>query len=230
MPYLASALFACAIRVEPGSGTIAIDPSWQLHADPALVDGLDVGQLGRLLVHLTAHLIRDYAGRAQRLGVAEDNARARWNRCTDAEINDGLFNDDWSWPWRPTCRRTSGVNPAAAESYYEKARDGQRRWDCGSGADGCEHPGDGHGGIDPQQAELLRLGVAAESSAATPASPAASPAAGCAGPSPSCPRGSTGGECSPQKCAAPSPPWLEKWTTATTGRLAARTSTARSRC
>ncbi len=163
VPYLASALFACAIRVEPGSGTIAIDPSWQLHADPALVDGLDVGQLGRLLVHLTAHLIRDYAGRAQRLGVAEDNARARWNRCTDAEINDGLFNDDLVPAVAPDLPPNLRCEPGQlAESYYEKARDGQRRWDCGSGADGCEHPGDGHGGIDPQQAELLRLGVAAE--------------------------------------------------------------------
>jgi predicted metal-dependent peptidase len=169
-PYLASAIFACGVRIESDSGTIAIDRSWQLHADPEVVERLDVEQLGRLLVHLTAHLIRDHAGRAQRLAVAENNARARWNRCTDAEINDDLFAEDLVPKVAPELPPNLGCDPGGlAESYYENARDGPRRWDCGSGVDGCDRPGDGcdrpgdgPGGIDPQQAELLRLGVAAE--------------------------------------------------------------------
>jgi predicted metal-dependent peptidase len=163
MPYLASALFACAVRAAPGSGTIAVDRSWQVHADPATVDGLDVEQLGRLLVHLTGHLIRDHAGRAQRLGVAEDSARARWNRATDAEINDDLAADGCVPDVAPDLPRALGCRTGGlAESYYEDAAAGPRRWDCGSGADGSTRPGDGGGGIDPQQGELLRLGVAAE--------------------------------------------------------------------
>jgi VWA-like domain (DUF2201)/Putative metallopeptidase domain len=169
-PHLASAIFACSVRIEPDSGTIAIDRFWQLHADPEVVERLDVEQLGRLIVHLTAHLIRDHAGRAQRLAVAEDNTRARWNRCTDAEINDDLLAEDLVPKVAPELPPSLGCEPGRlAESYYENARDGPRRWDCGSGVDGCnrpgdgcDRPGDGPGGIGPQQAELLRLGVAAE--------------------------------------------------------------------
>jgi hypothetical protein len=163
MPYLASGIFACAVSAAPESGTIAIDRSWHLHADPYLVGQLEVEQLGRLLVHLTGHLIRDHAGRAGRAGVAEDNARARWNRCTDAEINDDLSIEELVPEVAPDLPPDLGCEPGRfAESYYEDARDGPRRWDCGSGADGCERPGDRSGAVDPQQAELLRLGVAAE--------------------------------------------------------------------
>jgi hypothetical protein len=162
-PYLASAIFACSVRIDPDSGTIAIDCSWQLHADPEVAEQLDVEELGRLIVHLTAHLIRDHAGRAQRLGVAEDNARARWNRCTDAEINDDLLAEDLVPKVARDLPPNLGCEPGRlAERYYESARDGPRRWDCGSGVDGCDRPRDGRGDIDPQQAELLRLGVAAE--------------------------------------------------------------------
>src|SRR5207247_8457662 len=68
LPYLANALFACAVRPDPGSGTIGIDRSWQVRADPATVSRLTVEQLGRLLVHLTGHVIRDHASRAEQLG------------------------------------------------------------------------------------------------------------------------------------------------------------------
>jgi hypothetical protein len=49
-----------------------------------------------------------------------------------------------------------------AEGYWEDGADGPRRWDCGSGADGCDRPGDGSRQIGRQQGDLLRLGVAAE--------------------------------------------------------------------
>ena len=163
MPYLASALFACTMRADPGSGTIGIDRSWQIHADPAIVESLGVEQFGRLLVHLSGHLIRDHAGRAERLGVSIDNARAEWNRCTDAEINDDLANDDCVPDVARDLPADLGCEPGQlAEHYYDEGEDGPRRWDCGSGADGCPRPGDGHGDINPQQGELLRLGVAAE--------------------------------------------------------------------
>jgi len=163
VPYLASAIFACGVRTERDSGTIGVDCSWVIHADPTVLDDLSVEQLGRLLVHLSGHVIRDHAGRAQRLGVQADHARARWNRCTDAEINDDLLLGDCVPDVAPDLPSKLGCKPKRfAESYYENAREGPRRWDCGSGADGCERPGDCRKGIDPQQAELLRLGVAAE--------------------------------------------------------------------
>ena len=164
MPYLATALFACTIRAAPGTGTVGVDRSWQVDADPAVVARLNVEQLGRLLVHLSGHVIRDHAGRAGRLGVAEDNARARWNRSTDAEINDDLVSGDCVPDVAPDLPSALGCDPGGlAERYYEDAGDGPRRWDCGSGADGCERRGgERGGGIGPQPAELLRLGVAAE--------------------------------------------------------------------
>ncbi len=163
MPYLASAIFACGVRGERDSGTIAVDRLWQLHADPAVVDELSVEQLGRLLVHLSGHLIRDHAGRAERLGVAAQEARARWNRCADAEINDDLLVGDCVPDLAPDLPPGLGCKPRRlAERYYEDAREGPRHWDCGSGADGCERPGDCPVGVERQQAELLRLGVAAE--------------------------------------------------------------------
>lgn len=163
MPYLASALFASTVRPHAGGGTIGVDRSWSVRADPAVVEGLSVEQLGRLLVHLSSHLIRDHGGRAERLGVEPDNARARWNRCADAEINDDLLAGDCVPGAAPDLPRDLGCETGQlAEQYYADGDDGPRRWDCGSGADGCRRPGDEDGCIDPQQAELLRLGTAAE--------------------------------------------------------------------
>ena len=163
MPYLASALFACGVRSDPDSRTVGVDTRWQVHADPAVVDELSVEQLGRLLVHLSGHVIRDHAGRAEALGVAQANARAQWNRAADAEINDDLTADDCVPAVAPDLPSTLGCDPGAlAESYYAKGAEGPRQWDCGSGADGCGRSGEGSDGIDHQQGELLRLGVAAE--------------------------------------------------------------------
>jgi predicted metal-dependent peptidase len=163
MPYLASAIFASTIVVERDSGSITIDRSWQVHADPTVVEHLTVEQLGRLLVHLSGHAIRDHASRAQQVGVAENNQRARWNRCADAEINDDLLADNLVPDVAPDLPSNLKCKPGGlAERYYEDAHDGPRTWDCGSGADGCDRPGDGTGNIDPQQAQLLRLSVAAE--------------------------------------------------------------------
>jgi predicted metal-dependent peptidase len=163
MPYLASAIFASAVVADHDSGTIGIDRAWQVHADPEVVARIAVDQLGRLLIHLSGHAIRDHASRARQLGVAEDNHRARWNRCADAEINDDLLADDLVPAVAPHLPSALGCDPGGlAEGYYRDARDGPRRWDCGSGADGCDRPGDGTGHIDRQQAQLLRLGVAAE--------------------------------------------------------------------
>jgi predicted metal-dependent peptidase len=163
MPYLASALFASTITAHPDSATIAIDRSWQVHADPGVVEQLSVEQLGRLLIHLAGHMIRDHAGRAERLGVADDNARGRWNRCADAEINDDLHADNCVPDVAPDLPTDLGCEDRRlAETYYTEADDGPRRWDCGSGADASPRRGDGNGPIDPRQGELLRLGVAAE--------------------------------------------------------------------
>jgi predicted metal-dependent peptidase len=163
MPYLAGALFGCTIRADDDGGTIAIDRTWQIRADPRVVDELGVEQLGRLFLHLAGHVIRDHAGRAERLAVAAAGARSRWNRCADAEINDDLVTSDCVPAVAPDLPSDLGCDEGLlAEQYYDAAEDGPRHWDCGSGADAWPQPGDGGGCIDGQQGELLRLGVAAE--------------------------------------------------------------------
>jgi predicted metal-dependent peptidase len=165
MPYLASAIFACEVRAAPESGTIRVDTAWQLHADPEVVAAMEVEQLGRLIIHLTGHLIRDHAGRAQRLGVQVENQRGRWNRAGDAELNDDLAASDCVPAVAGDLPPDLGCEVAKlAEHYYERGSAGPRRWDCGSGADGCDRPGDGapRRGIARQQGELIRVGVAAE--------------------------------------------------------------------
>lgn len=160
-PYLASALFACTTRVDPGCGTIRIDASWQVSADPDVVASLSVSELGRLLIHLCGHVVRDHGHRARALGVEAEERRAHWNRAADAELNDDLHPAGLAPGVAPDRPRDLGCEDGSlAERYYAEGKDGPRRWDCGAGADGCERPGDGRGGIDPRQGELLRIGVA----------------------------------------------------------------------
>jgi predicted metal-dependent peptidase len=164
MPYLASAIFASEAVSAPDSATISVDRGWRLHADPRLVDTLEIEPLGRLLIHLCGHLVRDHATRAERLGVSPGHGAGRWNRCADAEINDDLE----AGALLPTGTASElpgdlGCEPGRiVEGYWEDAADGPRRWHCGSGADGCDRPGEGSPGMSQSQAELVRLGVAAE--------------------------------------------------------------------
>ncbi|MDA0183545.1 VWA-like domain-containing protein [Solirubrobacter phytolaccae] len=160
LPYLASALFATTVRADPGSGTIGVDRAWTVRADPAVVEALPVDQLARLLIHLTAHVVRDHAGRADGL-----DRREHWNRAADAEINDDL--EDAVPDVAPDRPEDLGCEPGRfAEHYYEAGAEGPRRWDCGSGADG--RPDACEDGIGREQAALLRLGTAAEIHAQPP--------------------------------------------------------------
>ena len=169
LPYLASALFALSIESEPDSGTIAVDRTWHLIADPSWVERLDVDELGRLLIHLTGHLLREHADRAGTAGIEEDNARAQWNRATDAELNDDLQGAGLVPTVAPDLPSTLGcADGDLAEHYLGAIGPGPRHWDCGSGCDNGDRPWDRDGdrtgdpGLAPGQAQLLRLGVAAD--------------------------------------------------------------------
>ena len=166
-PYLASALFAAPIHPSPGSGTIAVDRGWGVHADPAVLNEMAVDELGRLLVHLVSHLLRDHAARADRTGVGDgDGDPQAWNRGSDAEVNDDLAPGGMV----PSCAADMPASLGAdegklAEHYYDLARGGGRQWDCGSGCDGMGRPWDGSGaasGLNDRDGQFLRLGVAAE--------------------------------------------------------------------
>jgi predicted metal-dependent peptidase len=149
-------LFASEVRPVAGTRTIGINRAWRIDADPDVLDALSVEQLGRLLIHLAGHVVRDHASRAEQLGVTD---RARWNRAADAELNDDL--DGCVPDVAPDLPGDLGCEPGQfAEHYYEAATDGPRRWDCGSGCDGSGD--DGHGPVSRRHGELLRLATAAE--------------------------------------------------------------------
>ena len=125
-------------------------------------------------MHLVGHVLRDHAARAEALGVDAGAKQSWWNRCTDAEINDDLRGDDCVPPVAKDLPADLGCpDGGLAEAYYATIDvipelvdpDTQPRWDCGSGADGQARPWDGSDGspsMSVGQAELLRLGVAAD--------------------------------------------------------------------
>jgi hypothetical protein len=165
-PYLASAIFACQIVPAPGSATIAVDREWRVTADPTSVSQLDTQDLGRLLAHLTAHLLRDHHSRAGNAGVADGGDPARWNRAADAEINDDLAAENMIPSCAADMADAFGMDTGLlAEQYYQEFPGGARTWDCGSGCDSVPRPWDAEGrgrpGMDRRQVEWLRLGVAA---------------------------------------------------------------------
>jgi predicted metal-dependent peptidase len=174
MPYLAHALFAAQVREAPDSGTVAIDAGWTVSADPEIVEGLEAPDLGRLLLHLISHPLREHADRADRNAVEQ---HTWWNRCADAEINDDLLVVD-ALP--PTARDLpadlGGAENQLAESYYGQPVVGERRWDCGSGADGQDRPWDGPPGLSPGQGDLLRSRTAADVQEANQQQPGSVPA------------------------------------------------------
>jgi predicted metal-dependent peptidase len=170
MPYLASALFACTVHPAPGSATIGVDRSWRVHGDPDVVEQLLVPELGRLLLHLVSHLLREHPARADALHFP-DQRQPWWQRCADAEINDDLDAAGELPPVANTVPSALGLaDGQLAESYFaaqppdqpDQSAGPDRPWDCGSGADGRSRPweADGDGGLTPAQAELLRYGTA----------------------------------------------------------------------
>ncbi len=164
-PYLASGLFGAQVRAEPGIGTVAVDDSWRLHADPELTAGWTAAELGSVLVHHVSHLLRAHGERAGAAGVTDQDARA-WVRGADAEINDDLVEAGLTLPGRPVLPADLGAPPGLlAEQYFVPAQQHDAQdagLDCGSGADGQGRPWDGAGqpGLSPWQAQLLCRQVA----------------------------------------------------------------------
>ena len=187
-PYLATAVFGAQVIAAPGSGTVSVDESWRMRADPGLTAEWTPAQLGSVLIHHVCHLLRTHGERAQAVGAGPDEA-CTWVRAADAEINDDLVPAGLQLPGRPVLphdlRARDGL---LAEQYFDhiRAREASARgaggetgagtrdrsapaesgetagpWlDCGSGADGVPRPGDGPGGLPEWQADLLRRQVA----------------------------------------------------------------------
>src|SRR5580765_8483582 len=173
-PYLATGVFGAQVIADPGSGTLSVDESWRMHADPEVTADWTPAQLGSVLIHHVCHLLRTHGERAQDTGVRPDEA-VDWIRAADAEINDDLVPAGLELPGRPVLPRDLRAEDGLlAEQYFARIRrqaartaENQARsgpWlDCGSGADGIPRPGQGQGsegGLPRWQADLLRRQVA----------------------------------------------------------------------
>ena len=168
-PYLATGVFGAQVVADRGSGTVSVDESWRMRADPELTAAWTPAQLGSVLVHHVCHLLRTHGERAQAAGVRPDEART-WVRAADAEINDDLVPAGLDLPGRPVLPRDLRAEDGLlAEQYFDGIRRAQRApahgakggreagdqdrsaqsegetagaWlDCGSGADGMPRPG-----------------------------------------------------------------------------------------
>ena len=183
-PYLATGVFGAQVMAERNSGTVSVDESWRMRADPELTAAWTPAQLGSVLVHHVCHLLRTHGERAQAAGIRPDEART-WVRAADAEINDDLVSAGLDLPGRPVLPRDLRAEDGLlAEQYFDGIRQARRAedgrgagtgdrsassesgetagaWlDCGSGADGMPRPGQEPGGLPGWQAELLRRQVA----------------------------------------------------------------------
>ena len=166
-PYLASGVFGAAVIPSPGSGTVSVDESWRMRADPELTADWTAAQLGSVLIHHVCHLLRSHGERAQAVTTGPEEARA-WVRAADAEINDDLVAAGLDLPGQPILPEHLGAEDGLlAEQYFEHLRvreaadRGSGSWlDCGSGADGVPRPGEGPGGLPGWQADLLKRQVA----------------------------------------------------------------------
>ncbi len=169
-PYLASAIFATPTLPAPGLGRLVVDRWWRVHADPEVVAESEVHELGGELVHLTSHLLRDHAGRADDVSLSDPAELHHWVDAADAEIVDD-YPDDLQ-------RVSVGTSPADlgcaegrfAEEYYRRGsvREGETN-DCGSGAHGqpplWEPPppdDDQDQGLSQQDQDLVRRRVASD--------------------------------------------------------------------
>jgi predicted metal-dependent peptidase len=172
-PYLATGVFGAEVIADRDSGTVSVDESWRMHADPEVTAGWTPAQLGSVLIHHVCHLLRTHGERAQGTGVRPDEA-ADWIRAADAEINDDLVPAGLELPGHPVLPRDLRAEDGLlAEQYFERIRrqaaEGAEKrarsgsWlDCGSGADGIPRPGQDDGGLSRWQADLLRRQVAQE--------------------------------------------------------------------
>ncbi len=169
-PYLATGLFGAEVVAAPGSGTVSVDESWRMRADPELTAHWTAAQLGSVLVHHVCHLLRTHGERAQAAGVSAPDARL-WIQAADAEINDDLVPAGLDLPGRPVLPADLGApDGLLAEQYFQArttARSAKNKdmaagdWlDCGSGADGVPRPDDGPPARPAWQADLLRRQVA----------------------------------------------------------------------
>ena len=187
-PYYTTALFRCPLRTTHRIGTVAIDRSWRIWANPAHINTLTVTDTAVELMHVLNHALRGHHDRGPQT-ISDLLEAPAWNVAADCEINDDLLDGlpwntaelppHWPAPWR-----LRWPNDRTAEHYYRELLDsgiadidtGQIVWidqrtgdvcrpptDCGSAATGIAADWEPPAAADKPsslQARLLRRRVA----------------------------------------------------------------------
>lgn len=149
-PYLSAALFAMDARIAEGLESFAVDRWWRVYLDPDRLREWSADESAAVLLHEVGHLVRDHAGRGERLGVTGHDDHFRWNVAGDLAINDDLVADGERLPGRPLLPAELDLPPGLVEEDYydrlghqadQRVRPGDANvsaaeTDCGSGADG----------------------------------------------------------------------------------------------
>lgn len=170
-PYFMHAMFAAAPVAAPGLNTFAVDRSWRLYMDPALLVGAarwDSATVAAVLLHEVGHLLRDHAARAAALPTPRH--QLAWNLAGDAEINDDLLAAGVPLPEGVVTPSALGCRDGdLAETYYAALVPppdaGDRLPD--DGGEGC-----GSGSGCPPVPGELPAGVGLSDGSADPISPA----------------------------------------------------------
>lgn len=169
-PFLAVALYALTAVADSSQPTFGVDERWRLYVNPQKLQEWPVVEVAGVLLHEVSHVLRDHAGRARSVAVADERSRYLWNLAADAEINDDLLASGITLPaGRITPSRLGKPDGKAAEYYYaglaEQPVPPPQVPDCGSG---CHGHGSREGsallpaGLSDADAMLLRRRVAEE--------------------------------------------------------------------
>lgn len=152
-PYLASAVFALVPVPTPGLGTFAVDRFWRLYLDMDQAREWGMEASAAVLLHEAHHVLRDHAGRARTVGVADHEHRL-WNLAADAAINDDLVADGMPLP-SPVVPSTLGLRAHGIEEHYFELLRADAASEpevvCGSGSGGARLAEE----LDPDDEEVV---------------------------------------------------------------------------
>ena len=167
-PYLSAALFAIRFIDDSRVRAISGDEYFRLYFDGRQLGDWSPELLGIEMVHQVNHLLRAHSSRAREINLREADT-FRWVDAVDAEINDDLL-EGHPLPRDSATAEELGLSAALfGEEYFlgGKPRNMELR-DCGSSAHGRPRdwnlppPTSGKEGVRPDEIDLIRRQVAAE--------------------------------------------------------------------
>lgn len=151
MPYFRTAVFAMIPRPAPGLGTFCVTRTGVMLWDPDLSRQWTVEECAGVIVHEAMHLMRDHAGRRERMGADPSG----FNCAGDLEINDDLQAAGLELPGDGLFPDKLGLEEGlTAEEYYHLVMRKAAQAGAGGGKGGDRN---GEGGDGGRVAEALGI-------------------------------------------------------------------------